>query len=198
MEKNEFLTKLRGALASLPEEEIEKTLAYYSEIIGDRMDDGMSEEEVVGSLEDTEVIAQHILQETPLNVLIKEKGHKAITRQVNKLLLILGFPVWLPLLIAAVALVFTGYLLIWVLVLTLYSVLVALFAGGVGTLLSFGATLTLNPWAAVFQLGLGLILIALGLLSLRPIGAGVKRLFEMTKKALKRMKYHLFKKKEAV
>ena len=35
--KQEFLTKLRSALSGLPQEEIDECLAFYAEMIDDRM-----------------------------------------------------------------------------------------------------------------------------------------------------------------
>ena len=42
MLKNEFITVLRENLSSLPEEDLERVLDYYSEIIDDCMEDGMT------------------------------------------------------------------------------------------------------------------------------------------------------------
>ena len=47
MRKTEFLERLRAALNALPEEEAKKTIAYYAEMIDDRIEDGMSEEEAI-------------------------------------------------------------------------------------------------------------------------------------------------------
>ena len=51
MSKTEFLTELKKALEGLPEEDIEKSLEYYSEMIDDRIEDGLSEEEAVAEEE---------------------------------------------------------------------------------------------------------------------------------------------------
>lgn len=47
MTKAEFLAALKRAL---PEDEAEQTLAFYNEMIDDRMEDGMSEEEAVAAM----------------------------------------------------------------------------------------------------------------------------------------------------
>ena len=47
MNKQEFLSALQNALAGLPKKDRQKTLAFYSEMIDDRMEDGMTEEEAV-------------------------------------------------------------------------------------------------------------------------------------------------------
>ena len=55
MNKNAFLEELREKLSGLPEEDIEESVAFYREMIEDRMEDGVPEEEAVegvGTVED--------------------------------------------------------------------------------------------------------------------------------------------------
>ena len=47
MLKTEFLEQLRAGLAGLPQEDIDGRVAFYSEMIDDRMEEGLSEEEAV-------------------------------------------------------------------------------------------------------------------------------------------------------
>jgi uncharacterized membrane protein len=49
MGKQEFLTRLGKALSGLPREDIEERLNFYSEMIEDRMEEGLSEEEAVAA-----------------------------------------------------------------------------------------------------------------------------------------------------
>lgn len=42
MLKEEFLAQLRGGLAGLPQEDLEERLAFYSELLDDRMEEGLS------------------------------------------------------------------------------------------------------------------------------------------------------------
>ena len=71
MNKESYLAQIRTLLASLPEEDRERSLAFYAESIDDRMEDGMSEEEAVASLESPEEAAKSILMDTPLPALVK-------------------------------------------------------------------------------------------------------------------------------
>lgn len=61
MTRVEFLTELDRRLSALSKEEADKHLAYYAEMLADRMEDGMSEEEAVASMESLDVIARRIL-----------------------------------------------------------------------------------------------------------------------------------------
>ena len=47
MTKNAFLSELRAALSALPEQEQNERLRFYAEMIDDRMEDGMTEEEMI-------------------------------------------------------------------------------------------------------------------------------------------------------
>jgi len=123
MNKNEFLSALSGKLATLPQAEIQKSLEFYRESIEERIEEGMTEVEAVASLEDLDIIAERIIYETPLPVLMKErmkpKGGMTIGIVV---LLILGFPVWFPLLLAFGISIAAIYIAIWSIIISLYAV----------------------------------------------------------------------------
>ena len=61
MTRVEFLTELDRRLSALTKEQADEYLTYYAEILADRMEDGMSEDEAVASLEAPSVIADRIL-----------------------------------------------------------------------------------------------------------------------------------------
>lgn len=50
MTKQVFLNALRGELSGLSEEDIERSLTYFSEAIDDRIEDGMTEEDAVAEM----------------------------------------------------------------------------------------------------------------------------------------------------
>ena len=50
MTKNEFLSALERQLASLPESDRKRSILYFDEIIADRMEEGLSEEEVIAEM----------------------------------------------------------------------------------------------------------------------------------------------------
>lgn len=61
MTRVEFLTQLDHKLSALSKDEADEYLDYYAEMLADRMEDGMSEEEAVASLESVDTIAARIL-----------------------------------------------------------------------------------------------------------------------------------------
>lgn len=63
MTRELFLKDLNNALAGLGGEEVESILAYYSEMIDDRMEAGMTEEDAVNAMEPVDTIASRVLSE---------------------------------------------------------------------------------------------------------------------------------------
>ena len=97
MNKEQFLIELASALAGLPEEDIERSLEFYSEMIDDRIEDGLSEEEAVAALGSIDEIRAQIIKDTPLSRIVREcvkPTHKPGGFEIA--LLIIGFPIWFP------------------------------------------------------------------------------------------------------
>ena len=127
MRKEEYLNRIRDLLQALPSEDLEPSLAFYAESIEDRMEDGMSEEEAVASMESPEEAARTIQMELPLPKLVKARVRdRRRMGPMEIILLVLGFPLWFPLLLTAAVLALTFYLLVWVLVLVLGVVVLSL------------------------------------------------------------------------
>lgn len=63
MTRAEFLAELDRRLSPLPKKQSYDYLVYYAEMMTDRMEDGMTEEEAVESMERVDVIARRILGE---------------------------------------------------------------------------------------------------------------------------------------
>ena len=73
MTKTEFVLELASKLSLLPWEEIEDRISFYVEMIDDRMEEGVSEEEAVAAIGSVDEIASQIIAEIPLAKLVKEK-----------------------------------------------------------------------------------------------------------------------------
>lgn len=52
-------------LRTIPEQDCEKVIAFYEEMISDRMEEGISEEEVIAQFGDVGKLAADILEEAP-------------------------------------------------------------------------------------------------------------------------------------
>ena len=183
MNKERFLIELASALAGLPEDDVEKSLEYYSEMIDDRIEDGLSEEEAVADLGPIEEIRAQIIKDTPLPKLIKERvKSKQSLNGLEITLLIVGFPIWFPLLAAAASVVFSLYVTLWSLITVLFAVEISFaacaFAGIVAAPLFFSLG---NIPSALFLLGCGLFLAGLSVLWVFVCKWGVRGILWLTR-----------------
>lgn len=122
MTKIEFLNKLRNELKGLPQEDLENRLSFYEEMINDRMDEGKSEEQAVAEIGTVDEVVQQIAKETPFFKLVKQRTKPSRPlRGWEIALIIIGFPLWFPLLIVALNLCLVAYILIWTFVIVTYS-----------------------------------------------------------------------------
>ena len=141
MRKVEFLNRLRALIGKYPYEELEKSLEYYSEMIDDRMEDGMTEEEAVASLGSAEEIAQQIMCELPLTTIVKYKAkEKAEGKKFPVwaiILIIVGSPLLFPLAIGLGATVFGFYVAIWSVVFAFWAVSVSLGVSSLACIIAF-------------------------------------------------------------
>ena len=133
MNRQEFLTSLRNGLTGLPRDDVEERLAFYEEMIDDRIEDGLTEEDAVAEIGPVDAVIRQIVAETPLPKLVQERIRpKRRLRAWEIVLLVLGSPLWLALLIAGFAVVFSVYVVIWALIASLWAVEFSLAVSAVG------------------------------------------------------------------
>ena len=172
MKRVEFLEALKARLWALPEADIQCSLDYYSEMIDDRMEDGLTEEEAVAAIGNLEEIVQQIMGETPRPPVVvepvkKEKPAKDNTKIWLIILLILGSPVLISLAASAAATVLSVYVSLWTVVIVLYAGFLALAVSSVGCIVgSFfmvgGIAGGIVAWgAALVCAGLAILLLLL-------------------------------------
>ena len=143
MDKYEFLTELCAKLWTLPEDDVKRSVDYYSEMIDDRMEDGLSEAEAVAAIGDTEEIAKTILANASVSQPAAQPQKPARKLSLWEiLLLILGFPVWGSLAISLAAVVFSVWISLWSVVISLYATTVALGTSALGLLIGVVPVLT--------------------------------------------------------
>ena len=73
MTRAQFLNDLYHHLYGLTKEQAEQHLTYYAEMLADRMEEGVTEEEAVAGMEDVETIARRIMEEENLPYTPPEK-----------------------------------------------------------------------------------------------------------------------------
>ena len=154
MTKHDFLNALRKKLSYLPKEEIRERLNFYSEMIDDRMEEGLSEEAAVSGIGSVDEIAAQILSDAGNSKSVQKKRNHAW----RILLIVLGSPVWLSLLLSAVAIGISLFVSLWTCITSLWGTFIALVLCGFGCLLAAAGF-------ALFGYGTsGLFLVAVGLI----------------------------------
>ncbi len=165
MTKEEFLSQLRTRLSSLPQGDLDRSLEFYSEMIDDRMEDGMSEREAVANMGDLSKITEQILSQGALEEAPKPTVDVAPSpsRYVLRNPWVVGL--LSPLLLVLWAVAFSVVLSLWAVIVAFYAVNVSLgVAGGAlhvaGTALFF----TNGMGSGLLVFGAGVVLIGLTIL----------------------------------
>ena len=91
MNKQEFLNELRARLSDLPQEYAEESINFYSEMIDDKIDDGISEDVVVDSIGNVNAIAAQIISDFDLIKTPKSKIGSNRKLKVWEIVLIIVF-----------------------------------------------------------------------------------------------------------
>ena len=201
MTKQEFLASLREGLRGLPPADIEERIAFYDEMIDDRMEEGLTEEEALAEMGSVESVIAQITAETPLVKLVKEKvrsERKRSGKGLTTVLLVLGSPIWVSLLIAAFAVALSLAAAAWSVVISLYAAALSLAVGGVA-FVAFSVVYILrgNIPGAAFAVGAGLAAVGLGLLLFPACNTLAKGLVKGMKKLVLGFKSLLMGKKGA-
>lgn len=135
MNKDQFLYELEMRLSGLPQSDLDERLSFYREMIDDRVEDGLSEEEAVAGIGPVDAIVEQVMAEIPLSKLVKEKVRQRHgIRAWEVVLLVLGSPIWLPLLLAVLVIALSLYLALWAIVIGFWAADLGLAVGAIGGL----------------------------------------------------------------
>lgn len=185
MNKQTFLDLLSERLLSVTPERIApsdavRTLDYYNRKIDSAIEDGMPEEEAVAAVGHPDEVFRSVLAQfsrVRQNEIVSEsvrtvpdrteEGKSSGRSPWRTVLLILTSPIWIPLLTAFAAIVFSLFVALWSLVISFWAVFVSLIASGAVMLASsvpmfFSGTMA-EAFAAV---GMGIAAVGAGLLFL--------------------------------
>lgn len=135
MTKVSFILALHERLSDLPKADVEERLRFYSEMIEDRMEEGVSEEAAVAAVGTVEQIAEQIRadfipEEYPIS------PDKKSTKWWVVLLLILGSPIWVSLLVAVVAVILSLYISLWAVIVSFWAAFGSAFGGAIGAIVT--------------------------------------------------------------
>lgn len=193
MTRDEYLKELRFFIGKLPKEDRKRILEFYDELIDDKLEAGMTEEEILQEFGQPQALAQQIFQDNGQTY----SPPNTSSRIIKISAIILGSPIWVSLLAAFLLVVFALFLALWAVVLAFWCCALAFCISGAGGIIGSGLMLffTGNPAAAFFQLGACLVLVGLGILT----WAGIYKLTllcaQLTKNSCVRLLHFFFGKK---
>ena len=198
MGKQEFLVQLRKGLSGLPQEDIEERVTCYSEMIDDRMEEGVTEEEAVAAVGSAQEIVAQVVAEIPFAKIAKERMKSKRQLRVGEIvLLVLGSPIWLSLGIAVFAVILSLYISLWAVIISLWAVfasLAACFIGGALACVIFAAGG--NGATGVAMLAAGIICAGFSIFMFYGCKVATKGILILTKKIAIWIKNCLIKKEE--
>lgn len=170
MRKNEFLKALSRALRPLKDEERQRYLANYAELVEDQLESGMTEETAIAKLGDPAAIALPILDDAREQGLLKPRR-----TPMNICLLALGSPVWVSLLLAGLAVVLALYVAAWALVIAVCALEMALAVMLPAAIVFFAVNAASNLPFGLFVLGAGIVCAAAAAALWKPLKGLIAR-----------------------
>lgn len=181
MTKLEFLDALDLQISSLPKNERDERLVFWSELIDDKIEDGLSEEEAVAQIGSVDEVALQILSDAAPE---EPKGTKKELKGSQIALIAVGSPLWVPLLISAAAVALSLYISLWAVIISFWAADLSLaVAAPTSIALFFVYLFSGNLGAAISMLGAGAICGGLSILAFE----GCKRLTLLTVKLTKKI-----------
>lgn len=192
MNKQEYLESIRSRISAMPADDVNRFMDYYSEMIDDRVEDGLSEEEAVADMGSPDAAVEQILEDMPLTKLVKEKiKPKHELKAWEVVLIVLGSPVWIPLLMTAAVLLLTLWIVAFALLISFYAVVLSFVAAGIGGLIcTIPLFIANSPYMAVLMLGAALIGVGIAILfvvSVKPVTVGIFKVCKASVNGIKRM-----------
>ena len=152
MNKTQFCALLGNKLKPyLSPKEMYKTLNFFEEMIDDRIDEGLSEEEAVSQLGDINIIVDQILDEHNIGKKQTKLVWRFIPRELGFINIVLLFPAWITIFALGASLFIVILSIIFSIVLTI----IAIFIGGILLILK-------SPFYLIYERNISYFLDTLG------------------------------------
>ena len=152
MNKTQFCALLENKLKPyLSPKEMYKTLNFFEEMIDDRIDEGLSEEEAVSQLGDIDIIVDQILDEHNIEKKQTKLVWRFIPRELGFINIVLLFPAW----ITIFSLVASLFIVILSIIFSIVLSIIAIFIGGILLILK-------SPFYLIYERNISYFLDTLG------------------------------------
>ena len=159
MTKQEFLSDLEDKLSNLPKKDVAERIKFYEEMIDDRLDEGLSEEEAINDIGSVDEIYDQFVKELPLLNIIKDKIKPKQRLSGGTIAIIASTSIlWFPLLIVAFSVVLSLVAVLWSLVLSAWAIVLSFaVCSPVGILCGLLSLMTGNMVHGLLFIGTSLI-----------------------------------------
>lgn len=152
MDKTQFCALLGNKLKPyLSPKEMYKTLNFFEEMIDDRIDEGLSEEEAVSQLGDINIIVNQILDEHNIGKKQTKLVWRFIPRELGFINIVLLFPAW----ITIFSLIASLFIVILSIIFSIVLSIIAIFIGGILLILK-------SPFYLIYERNISYFLDTLG------------------------------------
>ena len=152
MNKTQFCALLGNKLKPyLSSKEMYKTLNFFEEMIDDRIDEGLSEEEAVSQLGDINIIVDQILDEHNIGKKQTKLVWRFIPRELGFINIVLLFPAW----ITIFSLVASLFIVVLSIIFSIVFSIIAIFIGGILLILK-------SPFYLIYERNISYFLDTLG------------------------------------
>lgn len=152
MNKTQFCALLGNKLKPyLSPKEMYKTLNFFEEMIDDRIDEGLSEEEAVSQLGDINIIVDQILDEHNIGKKQTKLVWRFIPRELGFINIVLLFPAW----ITIFSLVASLFIVVLSIIFSIVLSIIAIFIGGILLILK-------SPYYLIYERNISYFLDTLG------------------------------------
>ena len=152
MNKTQFCALLGNKLKPyLSPKEMYKTLNFFEEMIDDRIDEGLSEEEAVSQLGDINIIVDQILDEHNIGKKQTKLVWRFIPRELGFINIVLLFPAW----ITIFSLIVSLFIVILSIIFSIVFSIIAIFIGGILLILK-------SPFYLIYERNISYFLDTLG------------------------------------
>ena len=195
MNKSEFLEQLEQKISALPADETVKSLEFYSEMIDDSIEDGMTEEEAVESLGDIDKIVENIASELSFSSILKTKITKRRSKNLWLIITValLGSPIWVSVAVALFAVILAIYISVWAVVAAFDVTAFALGVGGIaGVGMGIYTAVTSGVPTGLFVIGVSLAAVGLAFIFVPVVKLSGEWLVRGTAFVIRKLKKNLF------
>lgn len=198
MNRASFLKKLRGKLQRLPAHEIDAALAYYEEYFDEAGEE--NEQRVIQQLGSPSHVASQIMADYALKDLEATSTSTSTKKNMSAIwliiLAIISAPLSLPLLVVAIALIFSFGAVIFSFIIAIIATVLSIFFGGIVALISGFFILTQHWPTALLFMGVGFIVTGLGILLFPIVARLIKTIVVVCVEALGKLFHKITKKRK--